>query len=156
MDNKDVGLLKIYLNTLELSEYDKIYVIDNMRDKTKSELKREFFQYFPSVKGKHGLHAPDELLHELDVVILSEEEVQLFRDSIQGDANMNDNDVPQMGEIVPTATPVPTTTPKDTKGLTLDNFRERTGARFRMTKEQKGRGLTREAAFAEWLAKNES
>ena len=30
-----------------------------------------------------------------------------------------------------------------------DEYRERTGKRFRMTKEQKDRGLTREAAFNE-------
>lgn len=36
-------------------------------------------------------------------------------------------------------------------GLTLDNFAERTTQRFRMTKNQKGRNLSREAAFQEWL-----
>jgi len=37
-------------------------------------------------------------------------------------------------------------------GLTLENFSERTGHRYRMTKAQKNRGLTREAAFQEWLS----
>lgn len=38
---------------------------------------------------------------------------------------------------------------KDT--LTLDNYKEKTGKRFRMTKDQKKRGLTREQAFSELM-----
>jgi hypothetical protein len=34
--------------------------------------------------------------------------------------------------------------------LTLDNFKEKMGRRFRMTKEQKGRGLDRQQAFEEF------
>lgn len=34
--------------------------------------------------------------------------------------------------------------------LTLENFSEKTGKRFRTTPSQKARGLTREEAFAEW------
>jgi len=36
--------------------------------------------------------------------------------------------------------------------LTLENFLEQTGHRFRMTAEQKARNLTRETAFQEFLA----
>jgi len=38
--------------------------------------------------------------------------------------------------------------------LTVDNFRERTGRRFRISTEQKSRGLTREQAFQEFIREN--
>tara|TARA_Y100001963_G_C6724202_1_gene420625 strand:+ start:283 stop:627 length:345 start_codon:yes stop_codon:yes gene_type:complete len=38
------------------------------------------------------------------------------------------------------------------KATTPDEYRERTGKRFRMTKEQKERGLSRDEAFKEFIA----
>lgn len=40
----------------------------------------------------------------------------------------------------------------DLSTLTLENFRERMGRRFRMTRDQTERKLTREQAFQEFLA----
>jgi biotin carboxyl carrier protein len=40
----------------------------------------------------------------------------------------------------------------DLGSLTLTNFNEVTGHRFRMTKDQKARAITREAALAEFVA----
>lgn len=40
----------------------------------------------------------------------------------------------------------------DLTSLTIDNFHSVTGHRFRMTKEQKARAITREAALAEFVA----
>jgi hypothetical protein len=36
----------------------------------------------------------------------------------------------------------------------IDEYKQRTGKRFRMLKEQKERGLTREQAFAEFIVNN--
>lgn len=40
----------------------------------------------------------------------------------------------------------------DLDSLTLDNFQAVTTHRFRMTKDQKSRAITREAALAEFIA----
>jgi hypothetical protein len=40
----------------------------------------------------------------------------------------------------------------DYDNLTLENFKERTGKRFRMTPDQKARDLTRLQALREWIA----
>ena len=40
----------------------------------------------------------------------------------------------------------------DLNSLTLTNFHEVTGHRFRMTKDQKARAITREAALVEFVA----
>ena len=37
------------------------------------------------------------------------------------------------------------------EGLTLENFELRIGQRFRMTKDQRKRGLSREEALQEWI-----
>lgn len=39
----------------------------------------------------------------------------------------------------------------DLASLTIENFQSVTGHRFRMTKEQKARAITREAALAEFV-----
>lgn len=39
------------------------------------------------------------------------------------------------------------------EGVTLENFQEKTGSRFRMTKQEKDAGLTREEAFAKRFGK---
>lgn len=39
--------------------------------------------------------------------------------------------------------------------ITLKNYSEITGKRFRMTKDQKERGLNRQEAFEEWSKKNQ-
>jgi hypothetical protein len=39
----------------------------------------------------------------------------------------------------------------DLASLTVENFQSVTGHRFRMTKEQKARAITREAALAEFV-----
>lgn len=40
--------------------------------------------------------------------------------------------------------------------LTVENFSERFGIRFRVNKEQKARGISRELALAEWVAAQKS
>tara|TARA_R100000458_G_C8252259_1_gene228965 strand:+ start:1080 stop:1295 length:216 start_codon:yes stop_codon:yes gene_type:complete len=39
----------------------------------------------------------------------------------------------------------------DEESISLEEYKEKTGKRFRMTKEQKSRGLSREEAFKEFL-----
>ena len=48
------------------------------------------------------------------------------------------------------------TTKVNLDGLTLENFRERFGKRFRSPKTDHDAGLTREQAFAKWLTSEQA
>jgi hypothetical protein len=149
-------------------EWTKGRILEAMRFKTqtamKADARRAFPSLFPRNKRARPLGVPNELKNE--TVVFDIERIKKWREQVRGikkEITMNEN---------ATATTEETSADRSTetdagsnsrvtvnffipKGvnvedLTLKNYLQVTGKRFRMTKDQaKVRGLSREDAFAE-------
>jgi len=149
-------------------EWKKRLVLDGMRNKSasliKSRTRRAFPSIFPRRKRARPFDVPEELKDE--EVKFDPRRVELWRlrvKIIKEEIAMNENILAQETtdetEVVRDVTSSDTGSrvtinfviPQGTNPatLTLENYREVTGKRFRMTKDQKVRGLSREDAFAE-------
>tara|TARA_R110000824_G_scaffold378310_1_gene569838 strand:- start:2952 stop:3620 length:669 start_codon:yes stop_codon:yes gene_type:complete len=148
-------------------EWSKKDILDAMRDKSgsgiKSDARRAFPSLFPRKRKARPLALPDELVEE--DVNFDPKQIEGWKSrvrQIKQEFIMNENAVEQEAavEAMVEATNsnsnsrvtvnffVPTNVSVD--DLTLENYRELTGKRFRMTKDQRVvRDLTREQAFAE-------
>lgn len=141
-------------------EWSKRCILDAMRDRSSSTIRENAKHHFPSIfpRGRRArsLAVPEELSNEqvnfdLDRINAWQERAK----EIKREISMNENAVKE-AEAEETGSKSARVTvnfhvpqgvnPAD---LTLDNYRELTGKRYRMTKDQKDRELTREAAFAE-------
>lgn len=159
------AIVREYLvHTCGEDEWLKRQVLDMTRDQTRNSLRPEIKQTFPSLFHKRRmkpLQVPAELaeqdvVFDMDYINLLRSQVTLIKRGI----NMNENAIAETGEARPSEVQATTESAPvtvnfflpagvDAAELNLDNYRERTGKRFRMTKEQKSRGITRAEAFEE-------
>lgn len=161
--NSNVKLRKILTQYLVDAcgddEWTKGRVLEAMRYKTSIKMKRIMRHILPSLysgKRLRPLAIPEELKDE--ITVLNVDQIIKWRDEvrqIKKEIAMSENAVADqptdntssannrvtVNFFIPSGT--------DAESLTLDNYREVTGKRFRMTKDQKSRGLSREDAFAE-------
>lgn len=143
-------------------EWSKRQVLDVIRDKTRNQMRDVAVDEFPSLfpKGRQRpLQIPDELKgqevkFDLDFIQKMKDSVE----SIKQEIAMSEETTNEVAGA-PSTTPRRTTTivvPEgvDVNSLTLDNFQQITGKRFRMTKEQSVRAeagtLTRAQALEEF------
>ena len=163
------GIVREYLTfAAGDDEWKKKDVLDAMRDKSGTAIKNEtryaFRSLFPRNRKARSLAVPDELADQevnfdLKLIESWKERVKEIKQeyivnenavaqetteetTARSDTNTGSNSRVTVNFFIPTGV-----NPED---LTLDNYRELTGKRFRMTKDQaKVRNLTREQAFAE-------
>jgi len=146
-------------------EWRKKDVLDAMRDKSssgiKSDARRAFPSLFPRRRKARPFGLPDELVEqEVSFDLKRIEDWKGRVKQIKQEFIMNENAVEQEAVVEATVETtnsnsrvtvnffVPANVSVD--DLTLENYRELTGKRFRMTKDQRVvRDLTREQAFAE-------
>lgn len=174
MGNEELG--KIVKEYLEYAagddEWKKRSILDAMRNRSGATIKDDTRYVFPSLfprnKRARPFGVPEEL--ENEEVNFDPQRVELWSlraKLIKQEINMNENAVAQETTEIGDARP-----PIDRSGtgsgtnsrvtvnffipqgvsvadLTLENYREVTGKRFRMTKDQMSRGLSREVAFVE-------
>jgi len=170
MGNPDLyGIVKEYLTFAAGSdEWSKKGILDAMRDKSglaiKGDARRAFSSLFPRNRKAKPLAVPDELVNvevnfDLQLIEGWKERVK----AIKKEFLMNENALAQEAATEDGNTVDSTGTSNsrvtvnffipqgaNPADLTLENYREVTGKRFRMTKDQaKVRSLTREQAFAE-------
>lgn len=167
MGNPDLyAIVREYLVfAAEEDEWSKKSILDAMRDKSssgiKSDARRAFPSLFPRKRKARPLALPDELVGE--DVNFDPKQIESWKGrvrQIKQEFIMNENAVEQEAAVETTVETtssnsrvtvnffVPTNVSVD--DLTLENYRELTGKRFRMTKDQRVvRDLTREQAFAE-------
>jgi len=169
MGNTEIyGIVREYLELAvgeDKQEWDKIKVLDAMRYKTAAAIKnaarRAFPSLFPRRKRARPLAVPTEL--EDENVFFDPKRIETWRErikQIKQEQTMNEDAILQ-DDVSPTVSSTESTGSNrvtvnfyipegmNPENLTVDNYREVTGKRYRMTKDQKGRGLTRELAFAE-------
>ncbi len=152
-------------------EWTKGRILEAMRHKTVTAIKTDARVAFPSIfprnRKAHRLRVPDEL-SDIEQVSFNPTRIKQWQKrvkTIKKEIAMNENAVVQ--EVTETSQPSVNSSVKTTSNervtvnffiptgvsissLTLENYRELTGKRFRMTKDQsKVRGLNREEAFAE-------
>jgi hypothetical protein len=153
-------------------EWTKGRILEAMRCKTgtaiKAAARKAFPSMFPRNKRARPLGVPDELSNE--EVSFDTARIETWRRrvrAIKKEISMNENATTQETTEV-SRPPIDRRPPTDQGGssrvtvnffipegvdpnsLTLDNYREVTGKRFRMTKDQaKVRGMSRVMAFAE-------
>jgi hypothetical protein len=141
-------LLRVYFDFHEIDKWEQVAILGLLGEYSRKDLKLIFKYYFPKVKlakGKFPLVVP--------------EGIEFLPNAVMEIAKMT-NVNSSVGVEVVSATPVVESAPVvksvptkksnvNIAGLTLENYKEKTGHRFRMTKDQKIRGLTREEAFAE-------
>lgn len=170
MNNPDLNeVVREYLmHTCGTDEWLKRQVLDTARDQTQRSLRPIVKHEFPSMFNKlrlKPLQVPEELKEE-DVVFdlefvnqlkdrvtsikreitMNEVENALVEDAASGSSSpaveQTSSEVVVVNFFIPQGV--------DATELTLDNYRELTGKRYRMTKDQKDvRGLSRAAAFDE-------
>ena len=167
MGNPDLyAIVREYLVfAAEWDEWKKKDVLDAMRDKSgsgiKSDARRAFPSLFPRRRKARPLALPDELVGE--DVNFDPKQIESWKGrvkQIKQEFIMNENAIEQEAAVEATVETtssnsrvtvnffVPTNVSVD--DLTLENYREKTGKRFRMTKDQRVvRDLTREQAFTE-------
>lgn len=161
MGNNDLGeIVREYLTyAAGDDEWKKRCILDAMRDKTSSNLKdyarHTFPSLFPHHKRARSLAIPEELKNEevnfdLKSITTWQERARKIKQEITMNENAlkeaSDHDTDNANHTVVNFH-VPTgVNPVE---LTLENYRMVTGKRYRMTKDQKERGLSREAAFDE-------
>jgi len=170
VDEQSFQLLKEYLNKSFDNEWDKKLVLDILRDSRKRDIEQLVKTYLPSIckKRNRELVIPEEATEIINDHI---EAARDFRDSLQKlkmdrreleVENITVNDTSLDGVMI-TVTRVQDGKKVDAQVnaglLTLDNFRELTGRRFRVSQDQKQRlgdpkqnpGV-REEAFREFMA----
>lgn len=139
-----------------------------MKDKSRTNIKKETKSVLPSIFKKRGFQLPEEI--PAGTIQVDKELVARLRNKVtvikkESDMTSEEIDI-TLDSIDNGETPeiISTDVTKSSNGganlslpegvnaseLTIDNFKEKTGRRFRMTKDQKSRGLDREAAFAEF------
>ena len=150
------------------NEWNKRCILDAMRDKSGSSIKDDARYVFPSLfprnKRARPLGVPEELKDE--EVFFDADRIEKWRrraKKIKKEIAMNENaTAAETTEVGSPSVDRPTSgvsrtkvnfvipTGVDPSTITLENYREVTGTRFRMTKDQKDvRGLSRSEAFAE-------
>lgn len=152
-------------------EWTKGRILEAMRCKTATAMKADARTAFPSIfprnRKARRLKVPDEL-SDIEQVSFDPTRIAQWQarvKAIKKEIAMNENAVVQ--EVTEASQPSVDSSVKTTSNervvvnffipagasassLTLENYRELTGKRFRMTKDQsKVRGLNREEAFAE-------
>ena len=161
-------ILREYLtHTCQDDEWTKGRILEAIRGKTGTTLKHAARKLFPSLfpRGRRArsLAVPDEL-KDVDVIFdpARIEEWRLRVKAIKQEITMMNENTTEVEstEVTETTQPAARAPRKakvnfvlpagvDPESITLDNYREVTGARYRMTKAQKEAGLSREEAFAE-------
>jgi len=163
------NIVREYLvHTCQDDEWLKRQVLDVARDSTPSNLREIIRHELPTMFKKRRLkplHVPDELEGEEVVFIpefiyqlkdrvtsikreiaMNEAENALAEDAVEGE----DRTPNVQASVEPVVVNFFIPQGVDAGELTLENYRELTGKRFRMTKDQKDvRGLSRAAAFDE-------
>lgn len=169
------SILREYLTfTCGDNEWDKHRILEALRGKTGTALKRvakrKWRSLFPRNKKARPLAIPTELLEQGEEPNFDLARIEKWRDrvrTIKKEISMNE-EATAAAETAAQETNVDASPSTDKGGssrvtvnffipagvnpddLTLENYREVTGKRFRMTKDQaQVRGLSREAAFAE-------
>lgn len=178
MDDEMMQIIRRYLSSVYDNEFDKLPVLNIIRECKRKVILRnakiEFKSIFVKKRPKHPMMRPstDELPGNafnleaikqlgLDKINLEEVRRQIVMNNIQisGDSESNDI-VIDVARLVPTGETTSSGRPRlkeevvqvNANELTIDNFSELTGRRFRMTSEQRERfGQDREAAFQDWL-----
>ena len=142
------------------NEWQKLKVLDGIRDKTRNQIKDEARIDLPSLfqgKAAWPLALPKETPNakfDIEFIYAVKKLVEEIR---EGDSAMEQSDNAQPNPQTINKVPrilLPAGVTVDQ--LTIQNFREVTGHRFRVTTEQQNRinakTLTREQAFAEFIA----
>ena len=151
VDTEIKSVIKSYLDYVyDNDEWSKKNVLDLIKDSKRSEIKQiarlELPNLFVNKKPK-PLYLPEEINTKFDLNFINSLKTKIN--------SMKENDMNSPENIVEVST---TTLPPnvDVEALNLDNFRQVTGKRFRMTKEQMERvkrgELTREQALNEFKA----
>jgi hypothetical protein len=162
-------------------EWFKRQVLDVIRDNTRSDIRKGVKQVLPGLffeRRQRPLQVPPELedsniAFDIDFINQLRDEVSLIKQeytAMNTEETAVDN-VTTTDEVIPATPvvkmPVPARDSNAARAesfelptgiqiseLTLDNFREKTGKRFRMTKDQRERNkaklMTREEAFEEF------
>jgi len=147
-------------------EWKKMGVLNAMRYKSASAIKKETRWMFPSLfprnRKARPFGVPDELQEQ--EVFFDPKRIESWKErvkEIKQEFTVNEDTILDDGAETTTSTASDASNSRVTvnffipegmtpDNLTLENYREVTGKRFRMTKDQsKVRGLTREQAFAE-------
>lgn len=142
----------------------------------KKETREAFPSLFPKNKKALSLRVPDELEDQevnfdLSLIEKLRNKVREYKREItmsDNEVSLAKEDTPRVAstsgrnklpapppkdkvDVSPKTTKVNFATPDgvDLSTVTLENYKEKTGARYRMSKDQKARGLTREVAFEE-------
>ena len=159
MGNKDLELIvREYLTYVAGdNEFVKRSILDAMRDKSISAIKDDARHTFPSLFPRNRKAKPLDIPEEIqdEDVKYNPELIEELKDRarmVKKELSMNENVVSESAEVssnerVTVNFYIPPG--MDVDNLTLDNYRSVTGKRYRMTKEQKARNLTREQAFEE-------
>lgn len=169
MGNPKMGLVvRKYLDhTCGADQWARLPILDVIRDRGRNAIRELAEDEFPSLFGVKGrqrpLQIPDELKgqdikFDLDLITQLKDEVASIKKEIAMSTEST-NEVTEEGVDTAPSTQKKATTivvppGVDVNSLTLDNFRQLTGKRFRMTKEQRAREqagqLTREQALEEF------
>ena len=151
-------ITKDYLSSVCDDEWEKIKILDLIRDKKRVEIKEETRRALPSLfedRGAWPLIIPKELPNvKLDLELINSLKIRIEEQKAKtGEEVM---DTTSENSVVENKTPrlsIPANVPL--ANLTLANFSTLTGRRFRVTTEQQARikagTLTREQAFQEFL-----
>lgn len=159
---------KYLIYTCGENEWVKRQVLDVIRDRGRNAIRDVAESEFPSLFSKGGRQRPlqipeelkgQEIKFDLDFVNKLKDEVAIIKKEIaMSTEGQTDNEMEE-GVDAESNAPKKSTTivvPEgvDVNSLTIDNFRQLTGKRFRMTKEQRAREqagqLTREQALEEF------
>lgn len=169
MGNEDLyGIVKEYLTyAYGEDEWKKLGILDAMRYKSASAIKDDARYAFPSLFPRHRkarpLGIPDEISDE--EVSFDPSKIEEWKErarEIKKEIAMSENATEQEATVEGTSTTTASSAPNsrvtvnfyipegvNPEDLTLENYREVTGKRYRMTKDQVERKLSRESAFAE-------
>lgn len=177
LDKRFIKILKRYLDAVIFNEYDKIPVLTLLRECKKDFIYRTAKKQFPSIfvkkRPKYQMRQPstDELLDSafdlaaiqqlgLDKIDIEEERRKIAMENIEINGDELDGVMIDIVRQVPTGETTASGRPRlkeevmkvDAGKLTVNNFLDVTGRRFRMTAKQRERyGDNREAAFQDWL-----
>jgi len=161
MQNKEIcDVIRDYLNSLDLDKMTFSHILEEIKDKSRNQIKQETKRILPSLfvgrtawptllpKETPTVKVNLEFIHQLKERIAQsqkEEPIMESQNQVNNDTTLNEK-APRFH--------LPAGVNPDQ--LTPDNFRSLVGRRFRVTTEQQNRikagTLTRDQAFVEFIA----
>lgn len=123
----------------------EMQIIDYLRTYTKAQIIRKATQEFEILKKRKNF--ADRILFVYNTVARIRNAWQKHKTSLVESEKMDNQENVQNDNVVSDDTQMKYKTPEE--------YKQATGRRFRMTKNQKNRGLTRQQAFVEFMNKDQ-